>query len=195
MSLYIPKDFAGDDAGARKLIAERPFAMLVTGAGSEPYISHLPLILDGGALLGHMARANPHWRQFPIGDTVAVFQGPHAFISRHWYPDAANNVPTWNFAAVHVSGKPELCDARIAVETLEARFEPAGRAPIVEEKMTRLVEGVVAFRLPLTRLDIKFKMSQNKPATEVASLVAGLKAGGDPEALQVAQWMADRERS
>jgi transcriptional regulator len=194
LTLYLPRHFAGDAAAARELIAEHPFATLVTaGAKRTPNVTHLPLLLDGDALVGHVARVNPHWRAFADGVTVAVFHGPHAFVSRGWYADPADNVPTWNYATVHVSGKPELCDARNAVEKLAARFEPPSLPPIAESKMARLVEAIVAFRLPLTRMEVKLKLSQNKSAKEVDGLIAGLEKAGEPGALATAARM-QRER-
>ena len=190
MSIYIPKHFTGDAAAAQALIAAHPFATLITaGAKDGVHVTHLPLLLDGETLLGHVARVNPHWRAFTEGATVAVFHGPHAFVSRGWYPDPAGNVPTWNYATVHVTGQPELCDARVAVETLAARFEPASLPPLPEAKVSRLVEGIVAFRLPLTQVEVKLKLSQNKSAAEIDNLIAGLKGTGEPEALATAGWM------
>lgn len=189
MTLYIPKYFQGSAADARAVIEGYPFATLITAATGGPFITHLPLILEGDSLLGHLARANPHWRAFPQGETVAVFQGPHAFVSRSWYPDAVNNVPTWNFAAVHVGGTPALCDGRTALETLEARFESPTLPGIAEGKMAGLVNGIVAFRLPMTRVEVKLKFSQNKTRAELESLVAGLRATGAAESATVADWM------
>ena len=182
--LYIPKYFIGTAADARALIEAHPFATLMTAAAGVPYVTHLPLLLEGDVLVGHMARANPHWQQFGAGDTVAVFHGPHAFVSRGGYADAANNVPTWNFATVHVTGRPELLDAaatRAAVEKLEARFEPPSLPRIAESKMGALIGGIVGFRLPLAKFEVKLKFSQNKSQAEIAGLVAGLKAAGEFE--------------
>jgi transcriptional regulator len=193
MTVYIPRHFTGDDATARKLIADFPFAILVTGGAAGVHVTHLPLLLDdaGAALVGHVARPNPHWQAFEEGETVAVFQGPHAFVSRGWYRDPADNVPTWNYATVHVTGRPRLCDAaatRAAVERLSARFEDPALAPVLEGKMGGLLKGIVAFELPIERLEAKFKMSQNKPA-EIAGVIANLKATGRPDELATAAWM------
>lgn len=192
MSIYIPRHFVGDEATARQLIADYPFALLVTG-GAGVHITHLPLLLDdaGTALIGHVARPNPHWQAFGQGATVAVFQGPHAFVSRGWYRDPADNVPTWNYAAVHVTGRPVELDpagTRAAVERLSARFEEPGLPPVLEKKMGGLLKGIFAFRLPIERLEVKLKMSQNKPP-EIAGVIAGLKAAGRHDELATAQWM------
>jgi transcriptional regulator len=193
LTVYIPRHFVGDDATARRLIADHPFAMLVTGGAAGVHVTHLPLLLadDGMALIGHVARPNPHWQAFAHGATVAVFQGPHAFVSRGWYREPADNVPTWNYAAVHVTGTPRLCDearSRDAVERLSARFESPALPPVLEKKMGGLLKGIAAFHLPIERLEVKFKMSQNKPA-EIAGVIAGLEATGRPDELATAAWM------
>ena len=193
MAVYIPRHFAGDEATARRLIADHPFALLVTGGAAGVHVTHLPLLLDdaGTALVGHVARPNPHWQAFAGGTTVAIFQGPHAFVSRGWYRDPADNVPTWNYAAVHVTGMPALLDeagTRAALEQLAARFEPPELPPIAQDKFGKLLHGLVAFRMPVERLDVKFKMSQNKPA-EIAGVIAGLRAAGGVDELATARWM------
>ena len=193
MTMYIPRHFVGDEATARQLIADHPFAILATAGGAGLHVTHLPLLLDddGRALLGHMARPNPHWQAFALGETVAVFQGPHAFVSRGWYRDPADNVPTWNYAAVHVTGRPKLCDeaqSRDAVERLSARFESPALPGVLEKKMGGLLKGIAAFHLPIEKLEVKFKMSQNKPA-EIDGVIAGLEATGRHDELAIAQWM------
>ena len=193
MTVYIPRHFVGDDATARQLIADYPFAILVTGASDGVRVTHLPLLLadDGAALIGHLARPNPHWQAFAQGTTVAIFQGPHAFVSRGWYRDPADNVPTWNYAAVHVTGRPRLCDeaqSRDAVERLSARFENPALPGVLEKKMGGLLRGLVAFHMPIEQLEVKFKMSQNKPA-EIDGVIAGLEAAGGHDELATAQWM------
>jgi transcriptional regulator len=193
LSIYIPRHFVGDEATARRLIAYFPFAILVTGGAAGVHVTHLPLLLDdaGAALVGHVARPNPHWQAFADGHTVAIFQGPHAFVSRGWYRDPADNVPTWNYTTVHVSGRPRICDeaaTRAAVERVSARFEDPALPAVLEKKMGGLLRGIVAFELPLETLEVKFKMSQNKPA-EVAGVLAGLKATGRPDELATARWM------
>ena len=195
MTVYIPRHFTGDDAAARQLIADHPWAILVTGGAAGVHVTHLPLLLagDGNALIGHVARPNAHWQAFEHGSTVAIFQGPHAFVSRGWYRDPADNVPTWNYAAVHVTGRPRLCDeaaSRDAIERLSARFENPALPPVLEQKMGGLIRGLVAFHLPIDKLEVKFKMSQNKPA-EIAGVIAGLEATGRHGELETARWMKE----
>jgi transcriptional regulator len=191
--IYIPKHFEGDAATGRELIAAYPFATLITPAGAEVHVTHVPMLLDesGKALTGHLARPNPHWHVLEAADSVAIFHGPHAFVSRGWYGDPADNVPTWNYATAHVTGRAMLLPVdgnRVALEHLTARFEPAGLPPMSAGKLERLPQGVVAFRLPIEHLEVKLKMSQNRPA-EIAGVISGLRAAGDADALATAQWM------
>lgn len=193
MTLYVPRHFTGDAAAGRGLIAAHPFAMLVSAARDGIQVTHLPLLLDkaADALIGHVARANPHAAALAEAPATAIFRGPHAFVSRHWYGDPADNVPTWNYAAVHVTGRPRLLDAaatRAALLELAARFEPQAGPAIREDRLAGLIGGIVAFALPLERVEVKLKMSQNRPG-ERAGILAGLRDAGDAESLATAAFM------
>ncbi|SEQ50545.1 negative transcriptional regulator, PaiB family [Solimonas aquatica] len=194
MSLYTPESFhSRDRAAAEQLIADYPFATLITSVADQaPCISHLPLLREGELLYGHMARANPHWQQFAAGRTLAVFQGPHAYVSPRWYPVPQKHVPTWNYAVVHVGGQPELLDeeaSEAAVMQLSLHFDPQFMA--APARLAQLLPGIVAFRLPMTQLEIKFKMSQNRTPPERAALQAQLLASREPLARATGQWMKD----
>ena len=199
MSLYIPPQFSSQSRDvALALMRAAPFATLITArADGEPHITHLPLLLlEEGQLTGHMARANPHWRAFAAGHTVAVFHGPHAYISPRWYATPAREVPTWNFATVHVHGMPVLLDdptTKLAVvDATSAAFEPAENAwqrQLDAPRFQALLDAIVAFHIPLTRLDAKFKMNQNKTPQDRAQVMAGLRATAQPDALATADWM------
>lgn len=203
MSLYIPTQFRSDRRDkALALVRAAPFATLITSvAGQEPHITHLPLLLlEEGQLTGHMARANPHWQAFAKGQTVAVFLGPHAYISPRWYANPAREVPTWNFATVHVHGTPVLLDddrSKLAVvDASSAAFEPAEnpwQRQLDEARLQALLGAIVAFHIPLTRLEAKFKMNQNETPQDRTQVIAGLRASGQPDALATAEWMQNHE--
>lgn len=204
MSLYTPPQFrAGSEAELQALIREYPFATLITAvAGAEPHITHLPLLLEAdGSLSGHMARANPHWQAFAAGQTVAVFHGPHAYISPRWYADPAREVPTWNYSVVHVHGRPVLIEdaqARLAlVDRSSALFEPEiepWTRQVQGERLDALLRAIVAFRLPPDRIDAKFKMNQNKTPADRARVAGQLRESGHPELRAMAEWMETHER-
>lgn len=192
MALYTPSPFeVRDRDAARQLIVDHPFATLVTTlADAEPRITHLPLLLRGEELHGHMARANPHWQQFENGHTVAVFHGPHAYVSPRWYGTPEAHVPTWNYATVHVAGRPRLGDvlaARASVVDLTAHFDPSFSA--TSDRIERLLGGIVAFVMPITRLDAKFKMNQNRSETDRAGVIAALERSEQAQDRAVAEWM------
>jgi transcriptional regulator len=199
VTLYAPRHFASDDtATARALVDAHPFATLVTAVdGAEPHVSHLPMLLADGALWGHLARANPHVSQFARGRSVAIFHGPHAYVSPRWYEQPGASVPTWNYATVHVSATPELLDdvaAQRVLHELTARFE-AGAWSAAPSHVESLVRGIVAFRIPFERWTLKLKMSQNRTAGDRQGVVAGLAATGAPDEAAVATWMQSHERT
>ena len=203
MSVYLPPWFAAHDGDAiARLIRDYPFATLVTAASPEPQISHLPLLLrhdtaPHGALIGHVARANPHWRLLPDRPSIAVFQGPHAYVSPSWYTEPATMVPTWNYAVVHVHGSIELVEDRDAtLETLKAlteRFESGRPAPwhlqLQGARLDATIGAIVAFRMTITRVDAKFKLSQNRGAVDRDRVIAGLLEEDHADAAATAQWM------
>jgi transcriptional regulator len=167
----------------------------VTASDGPPQASHLPFLLDPdrgpeGTLLAHMARANPQWREFrglaERGDQALVaFQGPHAYISPTWYgPGEA--VPTWNYVAVHAYGTPQVIDdpseVRALLERLvhqqEAGFQTPWSLEQAEDSyITRMLRGIVAFQIPIARLEAKAKLNQNRTPDQRRGAVAALEDG------------------
>lgn len=205
MSLYTPNHFIGSDADALALMREHSFATLITTAGAEPQITHLPLLWEeGGAhgvLLGHMARANPQWQAFAQGHTIAVFHGPHAYISPSWYAQPAQNVPTWNYATVHVHGVPQLiedaADKLALIDRTTALFESGNATPwtreVSGERLDKMLGAIVAFRMPITVIEAKFKMNQNRTPADRAKVIAQLRDSTHPDLLAMADWMHKHE--
>lgn len=203
MSLYLPTAFASNDRVAiARLIAEHPFATLVTAVGGEPQISHLPLLYDPdpaphGTLVGHMARANPHWRHFGDGASLAIFHGPHAYVSPSWYAEPALQVPTWNYAVAHLSGRAAaVADRGATIATLQAmiaRFEGGRPAPwrlqLEGARLDAMLAGIVAFRVVIERIDAKFKLSQNKDVDDRRRVAAALRDEAYADAAATAAWM------
>lgn len=179
--MYIPKHFREDDIQAmHTLIDAYSFAILVTQQqDGTPFASHLPFMIDTtrrpyGTLAAHMARANPQWQDFSDErEVLAIFQGPHAYISPSWY-DATLSVPTWNYAAVHAYGKPRIIEDQAAwyllleklVEKHEAQFEQPWSLQLPDEYLHNMMRGTVAFEIEITRLEGKFKLSQNRPMSD-----------------------------
>jgi transcriptional regulator len=198
MALYTPRHFASrDDEHAREIIRDHPFATLVTTVdGADPQVTHLPMLLEENVLWGHVAKPNPQWQMFAQGRTVAVFHGPHQYISPRWYEKPELNVPTWNYAVVHVHGRPELlapAESRQFIERLTEHYE-RGQWAASAEKIDKLLPGIVAFRMPIARLDAKFKMNQNRTAADRKLVVERLQASGSAEDAAVAKWIGIYDR-
>jgi transcriptional regulator len=185
--MYLPPQFRQTDSERiAGLIDEHGFGELVSVHEGRPCVNHLPFVLqstaDGGTrLLAHMARANPQWTSFDRNEEVlAVFRGPHGYVSPRWY--SSPGVPTWNYAVVHVYGAVRLItdpDAALAaLELLTARFEPVdgwSAAALDESRRASVLARIVAFEIPVARIEAKFKLSQNREAVERANVAAQLR--------------------
>jgi transcriptional regulator len=201
--VYVPKHFAVTDvATLHALVREHAFATLVSVLDGEPFATHVPLLLDPGrgplgTLVGHVARGNPHARAFDgATPTLAVFRGPHAYVSPRWYA-SGSNVPTWNYLAVHAVGRPRVLDDAKQVRDLlvrtaalyESSPEPWTLDAVPSRYAERLQNAIVAFELPIEKLVGKHKLSQNKSPADRAGVVAALRAAGDAESAAVARAM------
>ena len=187
MPIFVPPCFAVDDESILFDCMEKwSFATLIT-PGDELWVSHVPLILDRErrVLIGHLSVANGH--ASALGDSTAVFHGPHEYVSPSWYV-SEGNVPTWNYAVVHVSGRATLVgDASSAVVELSRRFgdETDYSSGILDSK----VKGIVAFELSMESVVGKFKMSQNKSDVDAVGVVEGLRSAGTEVGIEVAEWV------
>lgn len=201
--MYVPASFLETDSSRLHDFLDRhSFATLVSNVDGAPFASHLPLLLDRatgafGRLIGHMARANPHWQSAAGQRVLAIFHGPHAYISPGWM-DAQNVVPTWNYVAVHAYGTLRLFEDRErlrdvvqrTVERYEAgRAEPWSLAAPEKEFVDRLLGGIVGFEFDIERLEGKWKLNQNHPPERRQLIVAGLRETGRHDERQVAELM------
>jgi len=203
--MYIPKAFREDDINTlHKLMREYSFATLITQHEGVPFATHLPFILDAqrgpnGTLLAHMARANPQWHHFASGqEELVIFQGPHAYISPSWY-EVELSVPTWNYAVVHAYGIPRLIEdgeelyqlLKTLIETHEAQFEKPWPFQLPDDYLQKMMLGIVGFEIEITRLEGKFKLSQNRTASEREHIIAALQESRDT--LAVAELMTRKK--
>ncbi len=200
--MYIPTAFAETDRGKlHGFIQANSFGLLVSTHAGEPFATHLPFLLEResgahGSLLGHMARANPHWHDLEGRTVLAIFSGPHAYVSPTWY-EAANVVPTWNYVAVHAYGTCRLVDEEKALSAILTRmvatYERAMPKPWTIDTNTdffrKLARTVVGFRIDISRLEGKWKLNQNQPEERRARVIEQLEQSADPEARDVARWM------
>ncbi|MGH6954150.1 MAG: FMN-binding negative transcriptional regulator [Alphaproteobacteria bacterium] len=202
--MYVPRHFAESERRVlHALMRRHDFATLVAVTECGIEAAHLPFLFDEGrgsegTLLAHVARANPLWRAFDgRSEALVVFQGPHAYISPSWYTAPAN-VPTWNYVAVHAYGRPRVIpegkETRAVlerlVETHESGFErPWRMADAPEGFIDSMVPGIVAFEIPIARLEGKWKLGQNKSAADRLGAAAALRRLGEPLGLEVAAMM------
>lgn len=202
--MYVPRRYQVQDPDTvDAFVRAHGFALLVTARDGVPSATHVPIeLLDspqGRVLEGHVARANPHWQAVGDGDpALAVFLGPHAYVSSSWYDH--ENVPTWNYQAVHMSGPIALVhdpgELLPMVRRLALHYEPDAAATggfDVDAMTAKLrdaeLRGIVGFRIRVERVEASFKLSQNRDATNRARVVAKLRERGDSGSVAIAAEM------
>jgi transcriptional regulator len=182
------------------------FGLLVSHGSAGMVASHLPFLVeragDGLHLHGHLARPNPQVTDLARGgEVLAVFHGPHAYISPNWYASGPA-VPTWNYADVHAYGTVRLVDDRdwlqAMLRRLSVRHENRNPVPwrmqeLPDNYLANMVKGIVGFDIAVTRLEGKYKLSQNRPSADRPRVITALEAQGDAEAKAVARLMRERE--
>jgi transcriptional regulator len=178
-----------DRAELIEFMRANSFVVLVTGTGGALHASHLPaqVSLEGDKIVldMHMARNNPQWREFFDEEVLVVFPGPHAYVSPRWYEEK-ERVPTWNYAAVHAYGIPKMVNERDAkyesqrrlVAMLDPQWLPKFDA-LRAEYVTNMLEGIVNFEIQVTRLETRWKLSQNRTRREQELIAARLEASSD----------------
>ena len=186
--MYIPSSFRIDAADVLyDFIDDYSFATLVSVRGGIPFATHLPLLLDRErkVLLGHVAKANPHAEVFGArSESLAIFHGPHAYISPAWYVTAPA-VPTWNYAAVHVYGPLEpLSESRTRelVDLTVDKYESERSVPwpndLPQDFREKMLRGIVGFEMPIARIEGKFKLGQNRSEADQAEMFSHLQSAG-----------------
>ncbi|MGQ4878687.1 FMN-binding negative transcriptional regulator [Billgrantia sp. LNSP4103-1] len=193
--MYIPQAMRLEREQAWELIEQYDFAALV---GSDLQATHLPLLLDRsegelGTLYGHFARANPHWRTLGGNRALAIFSGPHAYVSPTWYATRPA-VPTWNYLAVHATGTLELLETDATQALLDrslAHYEPALLESLSRERayLEKMQAGVVGFRLRIETLQGKAKLGRQRSQADQAGVEVALSESRDPQARQLWRYM------
>ncbi len=200
--MYIPQYFAETDQ--EKLIAfmrEFNFATLVTAQNELPLATHLPFITetrdDKIYLLAHLAKANPHWKQFENKEVLVIFQEPHAYISPLLY-EKLENVPTWNYLAVHAYGRVKtfsqlenLALLEKQVEAFDKKYFETNWQKISDEYKINLAKGVVAFEIEVRDLQGKKKLNQNKTGKDAQNVIEALEKSDNESDRQIAKYMKE----
>ena len=207
--MYIPKHYAEtNQEKIRKFIRDNGFGILFSHTGEEPMATHLPFVLDEkaggqGVLLGHMARANRQWRRANNQRVLVVFHGPHTYVSPTWYREP-DNVPTWNYIAVHVYGVLRAVEDGPKTEEIVGRiteyyesFQPDPWRPDFTTKYARkMLKGIVPFEIDIEEMQGKWKLSQNHPPKRRRRVVDALKGSPGQNAREIAELIeADLRRA
>jgi transcriptional regulator len=202
--VYIPEHFrVRNHAEAVAFMRANPFVILVSNTSDGPFATHLPVVIreqgDQLILRGHVAKANPHWRYLQEQPRcLTIFAGPHAYISPTHYT-TRENVPTWNYGAVHANGNAKVFlapeDLLGILHELIPTFEPAYAerwASLAQEYRDRMLGHIVGFEIAVTKLEAKFKLSQNRTKQEQQNVIESLSASSDTTISGTAQLMCEQ---
>ncbi|MBS4177694.1 FMN-binding negative transcriptional regulator [Lederbergia citrea] len=197
--MYIPKQFKIDDEEViYDFIEKYGFATLFSKHKGEPYATHLPLMLNKSenSLYGHLARSNEQWKDAENQQVLAVFQGPHCYISPSWY-ETTKAVPTWNYVSIHLYGKMEIVEDREVISDnlndLVNKYERPDSPYNINDVDPSFIEGmskgIVAFRIKITKIEAKAKLSQNHPVERQVLIINHLEDTSQQDNIQVASLM------
>ncbi len=202
--MYIPPAFRlADIADMHLAMREARTATLVTATDDGLVGTLLPMLVEAsegrnGTLYGHVARANPQWRLAPNSEALAIFNGPEAYVTPSWYATKQEThkvVPTWNYLSVHAYGSVEFFDDADRLLDVVTRLTNLHEQPRSErwavtdapaDFIKSQLKGIIGVRMPITRLDGKQKMSQNRNLADRAGVIAGLSGSDRPEDRTVA---------
>lgn len=201
--MYLPSAFAETEtAKLHEFVRDYSFAILTSSGERGLVASHLPLLLDSESgprtrLLGHMARANPQWKD-ARGEVMAVFSGPHVYVSPSWYEEEGT-VPTWNYVAVHVYGTFEVVEDREGLLDILRRSVQTYESPMPKPwnfdesalHVDNMLREIVGFRIEITRLEGKWKLSQNQPAGRRRKVARALAERTDENSRAIAGLMVE----
>jgi transcriptional regulator len=200
--MYVPAAFAELDlTRLHDFIEQHSFGLLVSQVDGLPFATHLPFLLERatgphGTLVGHMARANPQWRNVAGQTVLAIFSGPHAYVSPTWY-EAEQVVPTWNYTAVHACGRVQIVEdestLREIVREMVRVYEQALPQPWSFDPTStfvkRMLAQIVGFRIEIEKIEGKWKLNQNHPVERRKKVIRALQQRGGEDTLAVAALM------
>lgn len=199
--MYIPNLFKNENqAEIKNFIHDNGFAILVNQTNGKLWATHIPLFLDTNKLgneilVGHVSLENPQADSFKNNeDVLAIFLGAHSYISSSWYDH--ENVPTWNYIAVHVYGKVTILnhdEAVLSLKKLVDKYEVKSENPVKVEELSketmRQARGIVAFEIEITSIDAVKKISQNRDEKNYKNIISELEKTNDSESIEMANIM------
>ncbi len=205
--MYTPRDYKNDNIDEIKnFIQQNSFGVLVVEADGKITATHIPLELyknekGEDVLCGHISKANPQWKNFETTkEVLAIFSGPHTYISSSWYDH--ENVPTWNYIAAHVYGTIHIMNDEEVLKALKRlvnKYEKASEKPVDLDKMTpgyveKEMKGVVGFEIKITKIEAAYKLSQNRDQKNHEAIIKELEKKGDPASIAIANEMKARKK-
>ncbi|MDF2066499.1 FMN-binding negative transcriptional regulator [Bacillus sp. Cr_A10] len=202
--MYIPKYFKVTNIDEiKEFVQMNSFGTIVTTKQGKPIATHLPLELhkngDDYYITGHMAYGNPQWRTLDTNEDVLVmYQGPHAYISSSWYTH--ENVPTWNYQAVHIYGEASVLNEEELKEDLASllhKYEKHRKDPVLWEKLSpqlinKELKGIVGFKIKVKEIQAAYKLSQNRNEEDYLNIVDQLSVEENLTSQQMAEVMKKR---
>jgi transcriptional regulator len=202
--MFVPRNFENKDiAEVHEFLLNNAFANLVSTVEGKLWATHIPLMLapDRKTLHGHISKANPQWKYFgELKDVMAIFNGPHSYISSSWYNH--ENVPTWNYIAVHVYGTVRLIEGEELIEALKSltdKYESKSVNPVSVERMSKdylekSVRGLVGFEIVINDIQAAFKLSQNRDKENYNNIIAALEQRNEGQDLMIASEMKKKSQ-
>jgi transcriptional regulator len=199
--MFIPDSYKNENQEEiKKFLQENSFGILINQTDEKLCATHIPLELDTNKdgneiLFGHISKENPQWKGFTDNDQIlAVFSGPHSYISSSWYDH--ENVPTWNYIAIHVYGKIKIIEGDAVVESLKKlvdKYEQNSKNPVrvadLSKKTMMQTRGIVAFEIEITEIQATRKLSQNRDEKNYQNIISELEKTEDIQAIAVANEM------
>jgi transcriptional regulator len=199
--MYIPELYKNENQEEiTQFLQENSFGILVNNTNGKLWATHIPLEIDQNEsgkpiLFGHISKENPQWESFESdANVLAIFSGPHSYISSSWYEK--ENVPTWNYIAVHVYGKIKIIEGDAAITSLKKltdKYEANAKNPVrieeLSEKTIRQASGIVAFEIEIESIEAVKKMSQNRNEKDFGNIIAELEKIENANSREVANLM------
>jgi transcriptional regulator len=199
--MYIPDIYKNENQeDIIDFLQKNSFGILVNQTNGKLWATHIPLELDTNkngkqVLYGHISKENPQWESFANNDKIlAIFTGPHSYISPSWYDH--ENVPTWNYIAVHIYGTIKIIEGEAVIESLKKlvdKYEQNSESPVRVEDLSKKTmmqtRGIVAFEIEIEEIQAKHKLSQNRDEKNYDNIITELKKTENPQAAAVANEM------
>ncbi|PWA09631.1 FMN-binding negative transcriptional regulator [Flavobacterium laiguense] len=201
--MFIPDIYKNEDKDSvNKFLKENAFGLLINQTNGKLWATHIPLELEinkegSAVLMGHISKENPQWTAFESNDQIlAVFTGPHSYISPSWYDH--ENVPTWNYTAVHIYGKIKIIEGDAVIDSLTKlvdKYEQNSKCPVhvadLSKKTMMQTRGIVAFEIKIEEIQAQNKMSQNRDDKNYTNIISELEKTKNPQSMAVAKEMTN----